>query len=161
METPFAGGSVGQRHTSARKNRHPRSDPGPIRKARMHLISDQQERIRVLGLGGDIDFHFAPVLRTLLEEKTKVPSEALVLDLSKATFIDSTGIAVIIEHLRSASRKASIFCIGGMSAAVKEVFEVICLRKVMPVFETKEEALEAIEQKRIGGPESPIFAAAD
>ena len=127
----------------------------------MHLISDSQERIRVLALGGDIDFHFAPILRTLFEEKTEVPSEALVLDLSKATFIDSTGIAAIIEHLRSATRQASIFCIGGMSAAVKEVFEVICLRKVMPVFETQEEALEAIEQKRIGGAETPIFAPAD
>lgn len=127
----------------------------------MHLISDSQERVRVLALGGDIDFHFAPVLRTLLEEKTKVPSETLVLDLSKATFIDSTGIAAIIEHLRSATRKASLFCIGGMSAAVKEIFEVICLRKVMPVFETKEEALEAIEQKRIGGPETPIFKPSD
>ena len=127
----------------------------------MHLISDRQERIRVLALGGDIDFHFAPILRKLFEEKTDVPSEALVLDLSKATFIDSTGIAAIIEHLRSATRQASIFCIGGMSAAVKEVFEVICLRKVMPVFETKEEALKAIEQKQIGGCEKPIFSRSD
>ena len=144
-----------------RKKMHPSLGAAPILRREVHLISDSQERVRILALGGDIDFHFAPVLRTLLEGKTEVPTEALVLDLSKATFIDSTGIAAIIEHLRSATREASIFCIGGMSAAVKEVFEVICLRKVMPIFETREEALKAIEQKQIGGSEKPIFSRSD
>jgi anti-sigma B factor antagonist len=127
----------------------------------MRLLSDTQGALRILALGGEIDLHFAPVLRTLLEQRTAMPPEALVLDLSEVTFIDSSGIAAIIEHLRSATRQASRFCIGGMSEAVKEVFEIICLEKAMPVYETREAALKALEQKKIRQPQKPLFAAAD
>lgn len=127
----------------------------------MRLISDKQEQIRVLVLGGEIDLHFARVFRTLLEQPTKVAAEALVLDLSQVTFIDSSGIAVIIEHLRSAARQSNVFCIGGMSVAVKQIFEIIHLEKAMPVFETQEAALEAFEQGKIKEPAEPLFAPAD
>ena len=129
--------------------------------AAMRLISDTQERVRILALGGEIDLHFARVFRTLLEQPTDVATEALVLDLSQATFVDSTGIAVIIGHLRSATRRATFFCIGGMSDTVKQIFEVIHLEKAMPVFETKEAALEALQQKKIKEPQKPLFARTD
>jgi anti-sigma B factor antagonist len=127
----------------------------------MRLISDIQERVRILALAGEIDLHFAPVFRTLLEQQTEVPTEALVLDLSEVTFIDSSGIAVIIEHLRRATRRANPLCIGGMSDAVKEIFEVINLGKAMPVFATRKAALEALEQRKIKEPEKPLFAPTD
>jgi anti-sigma B factor antagonist len=126
----------------------------------MRLISDTQERVRVLALAGEIDLHYAPVLRTLLEQRTEVATEALILDLSQVTFIDSSGIAMIIAHLRSATRRANAFCIGGMSDAVKHIFEIINLRKAMPVFETRKAALEALEQRKIKEPERPLFAPA-
>jgi anti-sigma B factor antagonist len=127
----------------------------------MRLISDTQARIRILALGGEIDLHFAPVFRTLLEQQTEVPTEALVLDLSEVTFIDSSGIAVIIGHLRSATRRAHAFCIGGMSDAVQQIFEIINLGKAMPVFAARQAALEALEQRKIKEPEKPLFAPAD
>jgi anti-sigma B factor antagonist len=127
----------------------------------MRLISDTQGRVRILALGGEIDLHFARVFRTLLEQPTDVATEALVLDLSQVMFIDSSGIAVIIEHLRSATRRANFFCIGGMSEAVKQIFDIIHLEKAMPVFETKAAALEALEQKKITEPQKPLFARTD
>jgi anti-sigma B factor antagonist len=125
------------------------------------LISDVQERVRILALGGEIDLHFARVFRSLLEQPTDAPTEALVLDLSQVTFIDSSGIAVIIEHLRSTTRRSNIFCIGGMSEGVKQIFEIIHLETAMPVFETKEAALEALAQKKIKEPRKPLFAPTD
>lgn len=127
----------------------------------MRLLSDTGDQIRVLALGGEIDLPFAPVFRALLEEKREVPTEALVLDLSEVGFVDSSGIAVIIGHLRSATRNRGIFCIGGMSPAVKEIFDVIHLRRAMPLFETREAALEAIAQKRLTDPNEPLFNPAD
>jgi anti-sigma B factor antagonist len=127
----------------------------------MRLISDTQERVRVLALAGEIDLHYAPVFRTLLEQPTKVATEALVLDLSQVAFIDSSGIAVIIEHLRSATRHSNVFCVGGMSDAVKQIFEVIHLDTAMPLFETKEAALEALAGNKIKEPPKPLFAPTD
>lgn len=115
----------------------------------MRLLSDTGDQIRVLALAGEIDLHFARVFRGLLQEKREKPAEALVLDLSEVTFIDSTGIAAIIEHLRRATQLGGRFVIGGMSQAVKEIFEVINLQKAMPVFDTRDAALQAIRDKRL------------
>jgi anti-anti-sigma factor len=129
--------------------------------AAMRLLSDTGDQIRILALAGEIDLHFAPVLRALLEEKHEKAAEALVLDLSEVGFIDSTGIAAIIAHLRSAAQFGVKFVIGGMSQAVKEIFEVINLKKAMPVFETREAALQAIRDQRLGDPHEPLFSSKD
>ncbi|MEY2563455.1 MAG: hypothetical protein QOH88_1648 [Verrucomicrobiota bacterium] len=126
----------------------------------MRLIHDIKEPVRVLALAGEIDLHYAPILTILLEEKTPVPAETLVLDLSEVTFIDSSGIAAIIAYLRSATRAARTFCIGGMSEAVNTIFEVIHLAKAMPLFATREAALDAIEKNQIAEPARPLFHAA-
>ena len=126
----------------------------------MRLIDDSDGPVRVLALGGEIDLHFAPVFRTLLEQRTEVRTEALVLDLTDVTFIDSSGIAVIIEHLRSATRSSHTFCIGGMSDAVKQIFGIINLQKAMPVFETRQAALKTLKRRKIKKPPEPLFTPA-
>ena len=90
-----------------------------------------------------------------------MPVEALVLDLSGVGSSIRAEIAVIIGHLRSATRNRGIFCIGGMSQTVKDIFDVIHLQKAMPLFETREAALEAIAQKRLPGPNDPLFTPAN
>ena len=127
----------------------------------MRLLSDTGDQIRVLALAGEIDLHFAPVLRALLEEERERPPEALVLDLSEVSFIDSSGIAAIITQLRTATQRGVRFVIGGMSQTVKDIFEVINLQKAMSVFETKEAALQAILEQRMAEPNEPLFSSGD
>jgi anti-sigma B factor antagonist len=124
----------------------------------MRLLEDTHGPIRILALGGQIDLHYAALFRKLLEHKRDTPVEALLLDLSEVTFIDSTGIGAIITYLRAATRVGTKFCIGGMSAAVKDVFEVIHLRQAMPIFETRTAALEAIGDKKLRDPTEPLFS---
>ena len=129
----------------------------------MRLISNTRDDdgVCVLALGGEIDLQFAPVLRTVLEEKGSGRCGALVLDLSEVTFIDSSGIAAIIGHLREAAQSRSRFCIGGVSETVEGIIEVICLRKAMSVFRTRAEALKAMRQREIAEPEKPLFSTRD
>lgn len=127
----------------------------------MRLLSDTGDQIRVLAVAGEIDLHFAPVFRALLEEKRSKPPEALVLDLTEVGFIDSSGIAAIIAHLRTATQLGVKFVIGGMSQVVQDIFEVINLEKALPLFETREAALEAIRARRLANPPDPLFAPAD
>lgn len=129
--------------------------------AAVRLLSDTGDQIRVLALAGEIDVHFAPVLRALLEEKREVATEALVLDLSEVGFIDSTGIGAIIAHLRSAKQLEVKFVIGGMSQAVKEIFEVINLQKAMTLFDTREAALQATRDQRLADPNEPLLSSED
>jgi anti-sigma B factor antagonist len=62
---------------------------------------DSTERVRVIALGGELDLAAAPNLRARVDET--VPGQALVLDFSRATFIDS---AVLKELLRARAELA-------------------------------------------------------
>jgi len=61
-----------------------------------------QKRTRnVLQLEGEIDLHISPEvaesLRTMVEKKPKV----VVVDFAKVTYIDSSGLAVLIEGMQN------------------------------------------------------------
>lgn len=124
----------------------------------MKLISDTQGEVCILALAGEIDLHFAPVLRQLLDDKSKCECPALVLDLSEVSFIDSSGIAAILVGLRDAEKFGGIFCIGGISDALKAILHVIRLEMAMAIFSTRAEALAAISARKITKPGRPLFS---
>ena len=66
----------------------------------MRLKEATEGGIDIFVLEGEIDLHYAPVLRSLLQGKVAARNAALVLDLSGVSFIDSSGLAAMIEYFR-------------------------------------------------------------
>ena len=62
-----------------------------------------QDGVRVFSLTGELDHATAPELREPLESAIEGGALALLIDLSDCTFIDSTGLSVIVHaHSRIA-----------------------------------------------------------
>ena len=55
-----------------------------------------QHRPNVLPLEGDIDLHVSPAVTESLNAMIKKKPERIVIDLSRATYIDSSGLAALI-----------------------------------------------------------------
>ena len=111
----------------------------------MRLKESVEEGIPILAMEGEIDLHYAPVLRTLLQGKVKERCPALVLDLARVTFIDSAGLAAILECFRDASSYEGVLCLTGLNEDLRTVFEIVQLDQVIPVFSTNREAIAALE----------------
>ena len=126
----------------------------------MHLNEYQQNGIDVLQLHGEIDLHYAPVLRALLKGKANSRCQSLLLDFSGVRFIDSTGIAAVIEYLRSANWFGGRFCIGGLADPVRTTFEIVRLDQAMPIFVDLAKAKEAMSYTVLPPPAQPLFASA-
>jgi anti-sigma B factor antagonist len=98
----------------------------------------------VLTISGEHDLSTAPNLRRridgLLDEG--IPT---VVDLSPATFIDSSILGVILDGRRRASEAQIGFAVAraGGSEAVDRVLEVTGLRAELPVHAQREEAIIA------------------
>ena len=77
-------------------------------------------------LSGRIDVDSSPALRdcllTILAEKP-LP-RAITVDLADVSYIETSGIATLIEALRAARRHQTIFCLQGLSGAVLRLFDV-------------------------------------
>jgi anti-anti-sigma factor len=123
----------------------------------MRLRELAEDGIDVLALQGEIDLHYAPVLRSLLQSKIKGRCPALILDLSEVAYIDSTGLGTIIEYFRDAAAYAGVLCLAGLSESVKGIFQIVQLHKTIPIFATKDEAKNAIKQGRVMPPEDSFF----
>ncbi|HEX8280180.1 MAG TPA: STAS domain-containing protein [Chthoniobacterales bacterium] len=126
----------------------------------MHLHEYCENGVDVLQLQGEIDLHYAPVLRALLKAKANSRCRSLLLDFSGVRFIDSTGIAAIVEYLRYSNTFGGRFCIGGLSEVVRTTFEIVRLDKAMPIFADLGKAKEALSYNALPRPSAPVFASA-
>ena len=94
---------------------------------------------------GEHDISTAPTLRECLDEAL-TRSRALIVDLSAATFLDSSILGVLLEARRQAHERqtAYVVCLGtAPEPAVRRILEITGLVPVFPVVGTREEALEA------------------
>jgi anti-sigma B factor antagonist len=101
--------------------------------------------VAVLTISGEHDLSTAPILRRrlegLLDEGT-----AVVVDLSPATFVDSSILGVILDGRRRAATAGIGFAIvhANGADAVARVLEVTGLRAELPVHASRGEAFSEV-----------------
>ncbi|MDQ2868698.1 MAG: STAS domain-containing protein [Verrucomicrobiota bacterium] len=120
----------------------------------MRLKELEVEGIAVFAISGEVDLHFAPALRSLFAAKVKARCPALILDLSGVDYIDSTGLATLIEYFRDASEYGGVLCLAGLNEKLKPVFDIVRFDQVLSIFPTVDEAVKAIQQGRVLPPPS-------
>jgi anti-sigma B factor antagonist len=123
----------------------------------MKLHESRDRSVAIFHLEDEIDLHYAPALRALFEAKAKQRCPALVVDLSRVQFIDSTGIAALLEYLRDASDFGGKFCVAAPTDHVRHVFEIIRLHEVLPIFASTRAAVAAMANDRLPMPIQPLF----
>jgi len=108
----------------------------------MNIAVRAVDSARIVDVTGDIDLRSAPALRrTMFETLRAAPRVAL--NLGAIRYIDSSGIAVMIESLKEAQRLAKPFVLFGMSPAVHDVFRLTHVLRIFQVVETEQEAIGA------------------
>jgi anti-anti-sigma factor len=76
-----------------------------------------------LPLEGEIDLHVAPRLEASLGRMIKKRPDYVVVDLSGVTFIDSSGLAVLIRAMQDIQEYGGKFTLSGMNDNVRPIFE--------------------------------------
>jgi anti-sigma B factor antagonist len=96
-------------------------------------------------LRGDVDLSATPDARIAIEHILAERVPRLIVDMSEVRYIDSSGLAFLIESLQRVKGWGGSFGLCGMSAAVKEVFRIARLDQVFEIFEDREAAERAGE----------------
>jgi anti-sigma B factor antagonist len=95
---------------------------------------------KVVEVDGDVDLGTSKLLRRTLFEA--LPQAAkLALNLKAIRYIDSSGIATLIEVLKDSQRLKKEFVLFGLSPAVEDVFRLTHVIRIFQVFQTEQEAL--------------------
>jgi anti-sigma B factor antagonist len=99
---------------------------------------------------GEHDVYTAPALRDEIQTvvKHKVP---FIVDLTPATFVDSSILRVLLEARRQAEEGGVGFAVAledGEGPGVRRILEVTGLMAIFPVLENREEALRAAKSAK-------------
>ncbi len=102
------------------------------------------DKISILDCTGDVDLYSSPDLREKLLGEMKSGAPHVLINMSGVTYIDSSGIATLVEGLQLSREKKTHFGLFGLRSNARSVLELARLHKVFALFETEKEALEKI-----------------
>ena len=97
--------------------------------------------VTVLTVIGDLDFYTALLLRTPLLQLASTPSTVVVLDLAGLSFIDSTGVGLLIFGFKRARKKDNRLRLAALSPWTSDLLHHMGVLKIFDVFETVEQAI--------------------
>ncbi len=94
----------------------------------------------LLAVEGQVDMHTSPELRARLRESLERKASPIVVDLTKVGFIDSSGLATLIEALQAVGKYGGRLRLCGLAPAVKNLFKLSNLISIFDIRETREDA---------------------
>jgi len=98
----------------------------------------------ILEVVGDIDLASSPEVRKVLLQELRVSrTPRVILNLKSVRYIDSSGVASLVEGLKASRDGGSRFMLFGLSPIAREVLQLSRLLRIFEIYETEEQALSA------------------
>lgn len=101
----------------------------------------EREGASVVVFRGEIDLESSPAARRTLLNCFSHTSNVIV-DLSAVTYIDSSGVASLVEALQASKKNGSHFSLAAVSEPTRRVLELARLDKVFTIHGSVDEALQ-------------------
>ena len=98
----------------------------------------------IVAPAGPIDMSNSPELRHALRSALENGTDRLVVDLSGVEYMDSSGLATLVEAMRSARAEPSVpMVICCLNETVRAVFEIARLDQFFEITDSRDEAVRA------------------
>lgn len=112
----------------------------------LRLRSRKAERATVVEVGGEVELHSAGQLRDELMRAVASDNPCVVVDLSRVTFIDSTGLGVLVGAFKSVRERGALSLVCPQRS-VRRVLEITGLTQVFPMYDTLEDAIASCAKR--------------
>jgi anti-sigma B factor antagonist len=110
----------------------------------VQISARHSDNTTIFDVTGDIDLANSPEVRkALLREVREKRTPRVVMNLSKVRYIDSSGVASLVEGLKASRDVNSRFILFGLSASAREVLQLSRLLKIFEVYDNEDQALSS------------------
>ena len=92
---------------------------------------------------GEIDLGRAPAFREHLFTAQQKKPRRLIVDLGQVPYMDSSGVATLVEAMQTARRSGSKLVLCNLQARVRSIFEIARLDSVFIIVASADEGLTA------------------
>ena len=108
----------------------------------MDVHSRRAEGALVIDVKGQVDLFSSPKLRSaILEAFNTTQGTRIAINLGEVTYMDSSGVASLVEGLQMARTKKRGLVLFGLQKGTKELLELARLDKIFIIRATELEAL--------------------
>lgn len=110
----------------------------------MEISSRQINKATIFDVTGDMDLANSPAVRkALLREVKEKRTPRVVMNLTKVRYIDSSGVASLVEGLKASRDVGTRFILIGLSTSAREVLQLSRLLRIFEIYDNEEQALQA------------------
>ncbi len=103
-----------------------------------------EDTFTVVEIRGEVDLYSSPDLRKVLLQLTSASTPVLIIDLGNVKYMDSSGVATLVEALQQVGKYDGKLKLAQLRDAVKDVFELSRLDKVFDIYSSLESARESV-----------------
>jgi anti-sigma B factor antagonist len=108
----------------------------------VQIAARHLDKITIFDISGDIDLSTSPDLRKpLLRELRELRTPRVVLNLKAVRYIDSSGVASLVEGLKAARDVGARFILFGLNTTVREVLQLSKLVRIFEICESEDKAV--------------------
>ena len=99
----------------------------------MELVTEVERGMWVVKVTGAVDFHTRDDFRKCLFEGISCGHSQVVADLERTTFIDSTGLGILIEVLKHLKKHGGMVYVVAPTTNIRKIFEITALDRVFDI----------------------------
>lgn len=108
----------------------------------MNISARRVDQATILDVSGNIDMSNSPEVRkALLQEIRSKRAPRVVLNLTGVQYIDSSGVASLIEGLKAAKELGSRLILFGLNESAREVLKISRLLKLFEIYDSEAQAI--------------------
>jgi anti-sigma B factor antagonist len=108
----------------------------------MQVTRETSGETTVLTLSGSVDIYTSPELRGELKVALEKEAPRILVDMGKVSFVDSSGLATLIEALQRMKVYGGKLRLCSLSANVLGVFQLANLDSIFEIRDSREAALQ-------------------
>ena len=108
------------------------------------MRSDQAEGTLIIGISGQIRGLAAREFHHAIFQEIRGQNVPVVLDLGGLTYINSMGLRSILLVAKRQQENKVKFVVCSLSEPMRKVFEITCFDRIIPVVDSRSEAIAAI-----------------
>ena len=107
----------------------------------MNIIKKEKDGIPILELTGEINLRTVQSLRTACDEVYNTGIKKLVLDFKAVSYVDSVGLALLIEMLQRFRQNGGALVLSNVEDKVRNIFELTKIDMLLSMFKCQEDAV--------------------
>jgi len=110
----------------------------------MEIKTEEKSGITISRVSGEIDINTSPEFKKAYEQHIKKDGIKLVINFKEVPYIDSSGLATLVEILKTIKKVKGELVLVDLSEKLKGLFEITKLSKLFKIAKTDDEAVSQI-----------------